>query len=376
MPEALPPDPPVHIDDEMIDLLSKADRNLGRLDGMTLTLPNPDMFVFMYVRKEAVLSSQIEGTQASLIDVLEFESNIQSAKNPADLEEVINYINAINMGLDRLRTFPLSLRLIREIHSVLMQGVRGNEKSPGEFRTSQNWIGPHGCSLDKAIYIPPPPHDMMIALGNWENFLHDDADYIPILLKVGIAHAQFETIHPFLDGNGRIGRLLITFLLCEANIMHRPCLYISHYFKRYKSEYYARLQDTRDKGDWEGWIKFFLRGVSEVAQEATKTASTILQVREDTQKLISEKLTRAGAGNAMALLSQLFYRPVVTVQQVSEIITMTYATANYLVSDLENIGILKEITGWGRNRRYSFEPYLRLFADEGGAGNSQDESAT
>ena len=258
------------------------------------------------------------------------------------------------MGLDRLRNFPLSLRLIREIHSVLMHGVRGNEKNPGEFRASQNWIGPPGCSLNQAIYVPPPPHDMTVSLGNWENFLHGSADHIPILIKVGIAHAQFETIHPFLDGNGRIGRLLIAFLLCEAKIMQRPCLYISHHFKRYKSEYYARLQDTRDKGDWEGWIKFFLRGVAEVAQEATNTASAILQVREDTQKLISEKLTRAGAGNAMALLSQLFYRPVVTVQQVSEIITMTYATANYLVSDLENIGILKEITGWGRNRRYSF----------------------
>jgi Fic family protein len=185
-----------------------------------------------------------------------------------------------------------------------------------------------------------------------------------------MASHSWDVATEFLDGNGRIGRLLIAFLLCEAKIMQRPCLYISHHFKRYKSEYYARLQDTRDKGDREGWIKFFLRGVAEVAQEATNTASAILQVREDTQKLISEKLTRAGAGNAMALLSQLFYRPVVTVQQVSEIITMTYATANYLVSDLEKFGILKEITGWGRNRRYSFEPYLRLFADDGSQATS------
>jgi Fic family protein len=364
IPEALPPEPPINIDPEMIDLLSQADRNLGRLDGMTLTLPNPDMFVFMYVRKEAVLSSQIEGTQASLIDVLEYETDIQGAKNPKDLEEVVNYISAMNTGLERLQHLPLSLRLIKEIHSALMQGVRGNEKSPGEFRTSQNWIGPPGCSLAQATYIPPPPHEMTIALGAWEKFLHNDKIHMPMLLKVGIAHAKFETIHPFLDGNGRIGRLLITFLLCEAKIMRWPCLYISHFFKEYKSEYYTRLQDTRDKGEWEGWLKFFLRGVSEVSQEATRTASAILQVREDTQKLISDKLTRASAGNALALISKLFYRPVVSVQQVSEIINMTYATANYLVSDLERIGVLKEITGWGRNRKYAFDPYLGLFSPE------------
>jgi Fic family protein len=364
IPESLPPDPPVILDSEMIDLLSRADRNLGRLDGMTLTLPNPDMFVFMYVRKEAVLSSQIEGTQASLIDVLEYENDIQGAKNPKDLEEVVNYISAMNTGLERLQHLPLSLRLIKEIHLALMRGVRGNEKSPGEFRTSQNWIGPPGCSLAQATYVPPPPHEMMIALGDWEKFLHNDKIHMPMLLKVGIAHAQFETIHPFLDGNGRIGRLLITFLLCEAKIMKWPSLCISHFFKEYKSEYYTRLQDTRDKGEWEGWLKFFLRGVSEVAQEATRTASRILQVREDTQKLISGRLTRASAGNAMALLSKLFYQPVVSVQQVSEIIDMTYATANYLVSDLEQIGVLKEITGGGRNRKYAFDPYLELFADE------------
>ena len=364
IPESLPPDPPVILDSEMIDLLSRADRNLGRLDGMTLTLPNPDMFVFMYVRKEAVLSSQIEGTQASLIDVLEYENDIQGAKNPKDLEEVVNYISAMNTGLERLQHLPLSLRLIKEIHLALMRGVRGNEKSPGEFRTSQNWIGPPGCSLAQATYVPPPPHEMMIALGDWEKFLHNDKIHMPMLLKVGIAHAQFETIHPFLDGNGRIGRLLITFLLCEAKIMKWPSLCISHFFKEYKSEYYTRLQDTRDKGEWEGWLKFFLRGVSEVAQEATRTASRILQVREDTQKLISGRLTRASAGNAMALLSKLFYQPVVSVQQVSDIIDMTYATANYLVSDLEQIGVLKEITGGGRNRKYAFDPYLELFADE------------
>jgi cell filamentation protein, protein adenylyltransferase len=378
MPEILPPDPPVVLDAEMIYLLSEADRNLGRLDGMTLTLPNPDMFVFMYVRKEAVLSSQIEGTQASLIDVLEYENDILSAKNPQDLEEVFNYIAAMNLGLERLKELPLSLRLIREIHQRLMQGVRGQNRNPGEFRTSQNWIGPPGCTLAQASYVPPPPDQMMVSLGDLEKFLHQDSDHIPFLLKVGIVHAQFETIHPFLDGNGRIGRLLISVLLCEAGIMKWPCLYISHYFKKYKAEYYTRLQNTREKGDWEGWVKFFLHGVSEVAREATDTAGKILEVRESTQRTVSEKLTRAGAGNALTLLPKLFYRPIVNVQQVAEIINTTYATANYLISDLQRIEILTEITGWGRNRKFRFAPYLDLFLDPGGVtpASTDGETAT
>lgn len=369
IPEMLPPDPPIKIDPEMVAILSEADRNLGRLDGITLTLPDPDMFVFMYVRKEAVLSSQIEGTQASLIDVLEYENDVQRASNPQDIEEVINYVGAMNLGLHRLNETPLSLRLIRQIHEKLMDGVRGENKNPGEFRTSQNWIGPPGCTLAQASYVPPPPHDMLSALDNWEKFLHADTQDIPFLIKLGIAHAQFETIHPFLDGNGRIGRLLITFLLCEANILKRPCLYISHFFKEYKSEYYTRLQRTRDAGDWEGWIKFFLRGVATVAQEASDTASAILSVKEVTQSSISRELSRSSAGHAMPLVAALFHNPVVNVQQVSNIIGTTYATANYLVSELVRIGILREITGWGRNRRFSFDPYLTLFT------NGQDDTA-
>ncbi|HEU0216331.1 MAG TPA: Fic family protein [Stellaceae bacterium] len=376
IPETLPPDPAINIDPEMIAILSQADRNLGRLDGITLTLPDPDMFVFMYVRKEAVLSSQIEGTQASLIDVLEYENDVQRARNPQDLEEVINYVGAMNFGLERLAVFPLSLRLIREIHAKLMDGVRGENKTPGEFRVSQNWIGAPGCTLAQATYVPPPPHEMTTALDNWEKFLHSNNN-MPFLIKLGIAHAQFETIHPFLDGNGRVGRLMITFLLCEADILKRPCLYISHYFKQYKSEYYTRLQRTRDAGDWEGWLKFFLRGVATVAQEATDTASAILHVKETTQETISKQLTRTSAGHAIPLISTLFHRPVVTVQQVADIIGTTYATANYLVSDLVRIGVLKEITGWGRNRRFSFEPYLALFtdADEAPTAETDKEDA-
>ena len=221
IPNPLPPIPKIDVDDEMLQLLSQTDRALGRLDGSTDALPNPDLFVFMYVRKEAVLSSQIEETQASLIDVLEFEANTVEPNNPQDVTEVVNYIAAINYGLKRLENFPVSLRLIREIHQELMRKGRGSEKEPGEFRRSQNWIGSGGCSLKEATYIPPPPHDMKEALNNLEQFFHDPAP-MPDLIKIGLAHAQFETIHPFQDGNGRTGRLLITFLLCERNILKRP----------------------------------------------------------------------------------------------------------------------------------------------------------
>jgi Fic family protein len=221
IPKSLPPEPPIQIDGELLTLLSTADRALGRLDGATGALPNPDLFVFMYVRKEAVLSSQIEGTQASLIDVLEFESQTLEPDNPQDVGEVVNYIAAINHGLKLLEALPVSLRLLKEIHAKLLQDGRGSERMPGEFRRSQNWIGPGGCSLKNASYVPPPPHEMLQALSDLEKFLHDSTP-LPSLIKVGLAHAQFETIHPFLDGNGRAGRLLITFLLCEQKILSFP----------------------------------------------------------------------------------------------------------------------------------------------------------
>jgi len=250
IPKNLPPDPPIKMDGEMLTLLSQADRELGRLDGSTETLPNPDLFVFMYVRKEAVLSSQIEGTQASLMDVLEFEAHAVRTGRPKDVHEVVNYVAAMNYGLDRLKSLPLSLRLIREIHAALLEGVRGSKRNPGEFRRSQNWVGPNGSTLASAIYVPPPPHEMGMALDNFEKFLHDKTS-MPFLIKVGIAHAQFETIHPFVDGNGRVGRLLITFLLCQKEILKHPLLYLSHYFKLHRSEYYDRLQAIRDVGNWE-----------------------------------------------------------------------------------------------------------------------------
>lgn len=362
IPADLPPVPPVQMDDELLSLLSEADRALGRLDGAAETLPNPDLFVFMYVRKEAVLSSQIEGTQASLMDVLEFEAKAQRADRPLDVSEVVNYVAAMNRGLERLGTLPVSLRLIREIHETLLKGVRGSDKRPGEFRTRQNWIGPENAPIEKAAFVPPPPNVMLDALTSFEKFLHDDSP-MPPLVKVGLAHAQFETIHPFIDGNGRVGRLLITFLLCEKKILRRPLLYLSHYLKAHRSEYYDRLQAVRDRGDWEGWLKFFFRGVASVSLEATQTARKIVALREHHRELLTSKMGR-GAGSALALLETLYVRPVVSVKQVAEITGISFPNANALVDALMKRSLLAETTGRRRNRVFAYQPYLDLFEHE------------
>jgi Fic family protein len=350
------------MDEELWDLLSKADLAVGRLDGSTEAIPNPDLFVFMYVRREAVLSSQIEGTQASLIDVLEFEAQAAEPGHPTDVAEVVNYVDAMNHGLARLTKLPVSLRLIREIHGKLLEEVRGGERNPGEFRTSQNWVGPPGSTLASARYIPPPPHEMRLALDNFEKFLHQD-HRVPALVKVGIAHSQFETIHPFLDGNGRVGRLLITFLLCEKGILKRPLLYLSHYFKLNRTEYYDRLQMVRDRGDWEGWLKFFFRGVAQVADEATLNARRTVKMREEHRELILTRMGR-GAAKALQLLDRLYFRPIVSVRAVVEITGLSFANANALVKQFESLKLLHETTGRRRNRRFSFKPYLDLFQEK------------
>ena len=361
IPNPLPPKPKLCIDDEMFELLSQADRALGRLDGSTDALPNPDLFVFMYVRKEAVLSSQIEGTQASLIDVLEFESRTVEPDNPQDVTEVVNYIAAINHGLKRLENnFPLSLRLIREIHKELLREGRGSEKGPGEFRHSQNWIGAGKCSLKEATYVPPPPHDMQEALSNFEKFLHDSAP-MPALIKIGLAHAQFETIHPFEDGNGRTGRLLITFLLCEKNILKRPLLYISYYFKKHRLQYYDYLQSIRDTGDWESWLKFFLKGVYEVAQEASTVARQIVNLKEEHRRIVIKEISSRKSGSAIALLEKLYFQPVFNMEVAQQITQLSYANTNNLVKELCAIGIVQEITGNKRNRAFTYGPYLSIF---------------
>ncbi|RME42084.1 MAG: Fic family protein [Chloroflexi bacterium] len=361
IPAPLPPKPPVAMAG-LQNLLSRADRALGRLDGSVLTLPNPDLFVFMYVRKEAVLSSQIEGTQSSLQDVLAAEARIFNRERPSDVWEVLNYIDAMRYGLERLHKLPVSVRLIREIHEHLLHEVRGGHLAPGELRTSQNWIGPAGCTLNEASFVPPPPGLVPELLSDLERFLHQQDD-LPALIRIGLAHAQFETIHPFLDGNGRVGRLLITFLLCSQEILHKPVLYLSYYFKRYRQAYYDHLQAVRDRGDWEGWLAFFLRGVIEVSQQATETARRILLMREEHRNLITENMGYA-AGNAHRVLEQLYERPIMAVKDVREITGTSYAAANQLVKRLEQLGLLEEITGQSRNRRFRYAPYIRVFADE------------
>ena len=361
IPTSLPPDPPVAMAG-LQDLLSRADRALGRLDGSVLTLPNPDLFVFMYVRKEAVLSSQIEGTQSSLQDVLAAEARIFSRERPSDVREVLNYIEAMRYGLERLRKLPVSVRLIREIHEHLLRGVRGGRLASGELRTSQNWIGPAGCTLNEASFVPPPPGLVPELLSDLERFLHRPDD-LPALIKIGLVHAQFETIHPFLDGNGRVGRLLITFLLCSQEILHKPVLYLSYYFKRHRQAYYDHLQGVRDNGDWEGWLAFFLQGVIEVSEQATETARRILLMREEHRNVITDNMGYA-AGNAHRVLEKLFERPIMAVKDVAAITGTTYPAANQLVKRLEALGLLEEITGQARNRRFRYAPYIRLFADD------------
>jgi Fic family protein len=361
IPAPLPPDPQVDLSGLLRDQLSEADHALGRLDGAVLTLPSPDLFVFMYVRKEAVLSSQIEGTQSSLQSVLAAEARLNDPHAPADVGEVVNYVRAMNHGLARLSALPVSVRLIREIHAELMLDVRGGRLTPGELRTSQNWIGPAGCALHEATFVPPPPHEVPGALADLERFLHA-RDSLPALVRVGLAHAQFETIHPFLDGNGRIGRLLITFLLTERNLLALPVLYLSHHFKRHRAEYYDRLQAVRDRGDWEAWLGFFLRGVADVSREAAQTAAAILRMREDCRARIDDRFGRAAA-NGHRTLQRLFDHPIVAVATVREWLGMTPAGANTMVNRLAEAGILREITGYARNRRFRFDPYLRLFEE-------------
>lgn len=362
VPEPLPPVPPVSVTPELQSLLSKADLTLGRLDGSIQTLPNPDLFVLMYVRKEAVLSSQIEGTQSSLQDLLAAEAQVLSAEAPADVDQVLNYVAAMNYGLERLRDLPLSRRLITELHERLLRGVRGSNLTPGELRRSQNWIGPHGSSINDAVFVPPPPHEVPGALGALEAYLHSKSD-LPVLIQIGLAHAQFETIHPFLDGNGRVGRLLITFLLCQREILTKPVLYLSHYFKQHRSEYYERLQKVRDLGDWEGWLAFYLRGVSQVSQEATGIAHRILTLREEHRAAVTSGFGR-GAANGHRVLEKLYEQPIVTVARVQEMTGTTYQGANKIVSRLLDLGILTETTGQRRNRVFYYAAYIAIFGDD------------
>ena len=362
LPAPLPPEPPVFRDPELDALLSQADLALGRLDGCASILPNPDFFIAMYVRYEAVLSSQIEGTQSTLEDLLKFES--EGDATAKDVAEVVNYVRAMNHGLARLPDLPLSLRLIREIHAELLRDGRGSRLEAGVFRRSQNWIGPGGSTIMTAAFVPPPVHELMPALGEFEKFLHSAAP-MPTLLQCGLAHAQFESIHPFLDGNGRVGRLLITLLLCQRGVLHKPLLYLSHYFKQNRAEYYDRLMAVRLRGHWEEWLKFFLRGVLEVSTTATQTVREILTLREHSRQKITAALKNSTGG--FELLDFLFASPLLSVNSVQTKLACSYVKANRLVLDFARLGLLEEATGWQRNRRFRFKAYLDLF-DTGPGG--------
>jgi Fic family protein len=369
-PAPLPPDPALRMEGDLQRLLSDADRAIGRLDGITTILPNPDLFVAMYVRREAVLSSQIEGTQASLTDVLAFEADDAREGDLADVEEVVNYVHAMNHGLRRLHELPLCLRLVKEIHARLLEGVRGQEREPGEFRRSQNWIGPAGCTLAGASFVPPPPEDIPDDLGALELFLHDKT--LPPLVHAALVHAQFETIHPFLDGNGRVGRLLVTFLLCERDVLARPLLYLSHYLKRHRAEYYDRLQAVRLDGKWEEWVAFFLRGIAEVAAEAHATARRIVDLRE-THRALLQSAGRSAA-NLLRLLDLMYEQPILTPRGVERRLGVTYPTAASLIARMEERGLLHETTGRQRGRRYSYGPYVEMFEDSEAMGPEDSDS--
>lgn len=359
VPKPLPPNPPLDLDIKILNLLSRADQALGRLDGVAEVLPNPDLFVMMYVKKEAVLSSQIEGTQASLLDVLEFEAKALDPHKPTEAKKVVNYIKAINYGVEQIKAGKkISLFLIKKIHYCLLEGIRGGAREPGKIRTIQNWIGSPGSNIHDALFIPPDVNDMNKALKDLELFITKNND-LPPLIKAGLVHSQFETIHPFLDGNGRIGRLLITLLLTRSRHLSRPLLYLSYYFKQNRTEYYERLQAVRDKGEWEPWLSFFLNGMYHASTDATRTSMKIIELRKEKQELISEKLGKKG-GSALKLLDELFNRPLITVNSIIEITALSYPNANRLASIFEDMGLLKEITGQKRNRIYEFVEYMDI----------------
>jgi Fic family protein len=359
LPRALPPFPPLEMQ-TFYPLLDQANVALGRLDGLCLILPDPSLFLYLYVRKEAVLSSQIEGTQSSLSDLLLYENQEVSGLAQSDVVDVSNYVAAMEHGLKRIQEgFPLSLRLIREMHHILLSKGRGSMKEPGAFRRSQNWIG--GTRPGNARFIPPPPEKVMELLSALEKFLHDKT--LPSLVKAALAHHQFETIHPFLDGNGRLGRLLITFILCVEGIMTKPMLYLSLYFKTHRQAYYDHLQRVRDSGDWEEWIQFFLQGVIETAHQAIETAQKILNLfRED-----EEKIKHMDNASTSTLIVQHYLQrhPLTDAKKIVQDCKISLPTANKSLRQLTELGIVKEITGKARNKIYRYQHYLSILNDSG-----------
>ena len=357
VPQKLPPKPPIDIN-ELLPLLDKATAAVGRLDGMSMVLPDSSLFLYMYVRKEAVLSSQIEGTQSSLSDLLLFENEEAPGAPLDDVTEVSYYISAMSYGLARLKQFPMSLRLIKEIHQKLMENGRGGNKIPGEFRSSQNWIG--GTRPGNAKYVPPPPELLMECLGDLEIFLNDETNKLPVLMKAAIAHVQFETIHPFLDGNGRLGRLLITFILCSDGVLKEPLLYLSLYLKANRQQYYDHLQLVRETGDWESWIKFFLTGVIETANQAAETAQAIIKLFNK-DRLIIQKSEKSTA-TILTLHTYFQNYPISNTTKIKKITGLTLPSIMRALRALDALGLVKEITGKERHKVFVYSEYLDILS--------------
>jgi len=356
VPKPLPPEPALKLDVQIQQLIEKAMLALGRLDGLATVLPDPAIFIYSYVRKEAVLSSQIEGTQSSLSDLLLFETQGQASVPLDDVQEVSNYVAAMNYGLKRLKELPLSLRLLKEIHKVLLAKGRGNKKEPGEFRHSQNWVG--GTRPGNAIFVPPPPDHLVECLGALEKFLHNEPIKTPLLIKAALAHVQFETIHPFLDGNGRLGRLLITFLFCAEGALHEPLLYLSLYFKQHRRQYYDLLQSVRLNGDWEEWLRFFLTGVEETANQAAQTARSLMQMAAADEKRI--QVIGKAAGSALRVHRLLQTQPIISVAIASKELSLSAPTITAALGHLQKLGIVTETTGRNYGRLYAYAKYLKI----------------
>lgn len=356
VPPPLPPVPPIQLE-HMQQLLEQANQSVGRLDGLASVLPDLTLLIYMYIRKEAVLSSQIEGTQSSLSDLLLFETSEMPGVPLDDVREVSNYVAAMDYGMARLRDgFPLSLRLIKEIHNILLAKRRGSEKQPGEFRTSQNWIG--GTRPGNAHFVPPPPEKVLECMGALELFIHEERPEIPVMVKAALIHLQFETIHPFLDGNGRLGRLLITFLLCVAGVLQQPILYLSLYFKTNRDRYYELLDHVRSTGDWETWIEFFLTGVRETANQAADAARQMLTLFETDRRRI-EALGRPAA-SALRIHQQMQSRPIVTIPATAERLGLSPPTVAKSIEHLCKLDILRETTGKQRHRVFLYHQYMGI----------------
>ena len=358
VPPPLPPMPPIDVL-ALLDRLSLAERALGRLDGITMLLPRQELFLYMYVRKEAVLSSQIEGTQSTLSDLLRFETEAQAGQPIDDIREVSNYVDAMMFGLERLEDLPLSLRLIREMHERLLQSGRGGTKNPGEFRRSQNWIG--GTRPGNALFVPPPPTELDACLDALEHFMHEEASRLPALIKAGLLHVQFETIHPFLDGNGRIGRLLVTLYLCVNGVLRKPLLYLSLYLKTHRADYYRLLQEVRENGAWEAWLEFFLTGVADTANQAFDAATRIVELFKHDRERITEHSDRVGSALRVHDLFQ--QTPYLTGNQIVHQTGLSAPTVNAALADLERLGVLEEVTGRKRGRVFSYRRYLAILSE-------------